>query len=435
MMRRLALPTVVSLVLLVAAGARSPAAGGAAAGARGSLLDAAVDYCLDAALADDPPTARAAPVNVLDDKWPPGAIGGEIEPIRVIADLYPTFDGLAVDSVNGRVVMSDENRHGLMSYARSAGGSSEAVTEPLRHVFGPKTRIGFAAGVAVDPIHKEAYTVNNDGGDQLLVYGYDAHGNVEPTRYLRVPHQSWGVSLSNERDEIALSVQQSNAIVVYGRAAKGLDAPRRQVSGARSQLHDPHGIVLDGVHNEIVVANHGNWTKIRPYTMYDPLVSATNEPYEPGRFFDPSITVHSATADGEAAPLRTIEGRSTRLNWPMGIALDGAHHEIFVANYGDSSVLVFARTAKGDVAPARVLRGALTGIVGPVGIGIDTRNDELWVANYGDHTAVVFPRAASGNVKPARTVRNAPPETPTCGLTNVSAAAYDARRGAILVPN
>jgi len=434
MMRRVALLAAVAALLLYLSGRPSPRASGPDPSARSSLVGPDAEYCLDGGRADEAAPAGPAPVNVLDEKWPPGAIGGELEPVRTVYDPFPTFDGLAVDPVNGRVVMSDENRHGLLSYDRSAGGSSDAVTEPIRHVFGPRTRIGFAAGVAVDPRRQEMYTVNNDGGDQLLVYPYEAHGNVEPKRYLRVPHQSWGVSLSNERDEVALSVQQSNSIVVYGREARGLDEPRRTVAGLRTLLHDPHGIVLDGVHGEIVTANHGNWTQIRPYTLYDPLVSST-EPYRPGRFHAPSITVHRAAADGDAAPLRTIEGERTRLNWPMGIDVDTAYDEIAVANYGDSSVLIFGRTAAGDVAPVRVLRGATTGIIGPVGVGIDARHDELWVANYGDHTAVVFPRTASGDVKPLRIVRNAPPDTATCGFTNVSAAAYDTKRGAILVPN
>src|SRR5207247_10462018 len=67
-------------------------------------------------------------------------------------------------------------------------------------------------------------------------------------------------------------------------------------------------------------------------------------------------------------------------------------------------------------------------IVGPVSVAIDTKHDEMWVANYGDHTAVVFPRTASGNVRPKRTIRNAPKDTPTCGFTNASAAAYDSKR-------
>ncbi|MBI1875870.1 MAG: hypothetical protein HYS05_18560 [Acidobacteria bacterium] len=106
-----------------------------------------------------------------------------------------------------------------------------------------------------------------------------------------------------------------------------------------------------------------------------------------------------------------------------------------MANYGDSSVRTFRRTDRGNAQPVRVIRGALTQIVGPVSVAIDTKNDELWVANYGDHSAVVFPRTASGNVRPKRILRNAPKDTPTCGFTNASAAAYDTKRDAILVPN
>ena len=87
------------------------------------------------------------------------------------------------------------------------------------------------------------------------------------------------------------------------------------------------------------------------------------------------------------------------------------------------------------VVAVRVIKGTHTGIHGPMGVTVDVKNDELWVANYGDHTAVVFPRTASGNVRPKRTIRNAPKDTPTCGFTNASAAAYDSKRDEILVPN
>jgi len=119
----------------------------------------------------------------------------------------------------------------------------------------------------------------------------------------------------------------------------------------------------------------------------------------------------------------------------MGIDVDQTREEIAVANYGDSSVRIFRRGDRGNAQAVRVVRGALTQIVGPVSVAIDTKNDELWVANYGDHTAVVFPRTASGNVRPKRTIRNAPKDTPTCGFTNASAAAYDSKRDEILVPN
>ena len=119
----------------------------------------------------------------------------------------------------------------------------------------------------------------------------------------------------------------------------------------------------------------------------------------------------------------------------MGLDVDLTNDEIAVANYGDSSVRVFRRAASGDVAPVRTIRGGQTQIVGPISVVVDAKNDEIWVANYGDHTAVVFPRTATGNVKAKRIIRNAPVNTPTCGFTNLSAAAYDSKRDALLVPN
>jgi DNA-binding beta-propeller fold protein YncE len=117
----------------------------------------------------------------------------------------------------------------------------------------------------------------------------------------------------------------------------------------------------------------------------------------------------------------------------MGVAVDEASNEIYVANNGDNSLLVFKRTASGNVQPDRVIRGAATGIKGPMGVAV--AKDEIWVANFGDHTALVFPRTAGGNVAPRRIVRNAPAGKETSGFGNPYAVAYDTKRGEILVPN
>jgi 6-phosphogluconolactonase (cycloisomerase 2 family) len=371
---------------------------------------------------------------VASDDWPPEATGGVIPPIRSVSDPFPTFDGIALDIENNRVIFSDENRHSLLVYDRTAGSSSNEPTEPAQWVVGPRTQLGFIAGVEVDPRRKEFYTVNNDGGDRMVVFTYDDHGNVQPRRTLILPHQSWDVALAPTRDEIAITVQQSNAISLFKRDAHSTDAPIRTIRGLNTGLEDPHGVYFDEQHDELITANHGNWTQLRPYTPYDPLVTDVGE-YAPGAFHRASIVVHPADANGDVAPLRRIVGDLTGLNWPMGIDADLTHDEIAVANYGDSSVRIFRRGDKGNVQPVRVLGGALTQIVGPVSVAIDTKNDELWVANYGDHTAVVFPRTASGNVKPKRILRTAPKDTPTCGFTNASAAAYDSKRDEILVPN
>ena len=361
---------------------------------------------------------------------------GQLPPVRYVIDPYPTFNGIVLDTKSNRVLMSDENRKSVLTYERSAGGNSSGVTSPMWQIIGPQTEVGFIAGVEIDPDRREIYAVNNDVEDRIAVFDYDANGNLKPKRHLYVPHQSWGISLNGSRNEMAISVQQLSMLAIYRREANGMDAPLRIIKGSHTNLADPHGVRWDAGHHEIIVASHGNSTQIAPYTAYDAQTSPPDDEHIlGGEFVPPSINVFDEAASGDAKPVRAIQGPSTRLNWPMGIDLDGTHDEIAVANNGDNSILIFRRTAQGNVAPARVIRGTKTGISSPMGVAIDAERNELWVANYGDHTALVFARDAAGDVAPKRIIRNAPAGTPTGGFGNPYAVAYDSKRDQLLVPN
>jgi DNA-binding beta-propeller fold protein YncE len=364
----------------------------------------------------------------------PASLGGELPPLRLVSDPYPTFNGIALDTANSRILMSDENRKSVLVYDRAGGSKSSAVTAPLRQVIGPDSQIGYIAGVTFDPGHKEIYAVNNDLDDRIVVFDDDANGDVKPKRRLYVPHQAWGISVNPAADQFAISVQQLSMVAIYRREAAGLEAPLRIIEGPNTGLADPHGVHWDADHHEIVVANHGNYSVIASYSAYDAGVSS-RAMSAGGHFLPPSLTVFQDSAKADAKPLRRIQGAHTQLNWPMGIDVDNEHEEIAVANNGDNSVLIFRRSAQGDAVPVRVIRGARTGIVSPMGVAIDAKNDEIWVANYGDHTAAVFSRTATGNAAPKRIVRNAPAGTPTGGFGNPYAVAYDSKRDQLLVPN
>ena len=360
--------------------------------------------------------------------------GGDIIPLRQVSDPYPVFNGIAVDPVNNVVAMSDVNRKSLMSYSRSAVSSSGGITTPQRQAFGPLTNIGFVAGVLLDPQRKELLAVNNDIEDTMVVLPYDAQGNAAPSRLLSVPHQAWGLAMSRTHDQIAITVEIQEAVVIYKRDAKNVEAPMRYIRGPNAGLADPHGIFWDDRHNEIGVANHGNFRGLVKNVGGGCVPTGTAEP-ESGAVLPPSITVYSGDAKGDAKPLRTIQGEKTKLDFPMGLAEDPERDEMAVANNGDNSILVFSRTAQGDVAPIRTIAGAKTGINRPMGIALDTTNDEIWVSNFGDHTALVFDRSANGDVAPKRVIRTAPPGTPSPGFGNPQAVAYDSKREQILVPN
>lgn len=364
----------------------------------------------------------------------------DIPAVRMIADPYSTFNGIAVDAMNSIVVTSDPNRKSLLVYPRTSGASAGAASIPMRQIIGPETYLGMVAGVTVDPQRHEIYIVNNDIEDTIVVMPYNATGNAKPARVFSVPHQAWGLALGPASDEIAVSVEIQNALVFYRRSVQGVEAPIRVLRGPQTGLADPHGIYWDESHNEIGVSNHGNLRGLAKNTGAGCVpASASNtsndQTTEAGQFLPPSITIYSSNAKDDEHPLRTIQGRQTQLDWPMGLADDPVHNTVVVANNGDNSILIFDRNTKGDVAPIRTIRGERTGINLPMGVAIDSENGEIWVSNYGDHSALAFDRASTGNVRPKRIIRSAPAGTPTPGFGNPMALAYDRKREEILVPN
>jgi DNA-binding beta-propeller fold protein YncE len=360
----------------------------------------------------------------------------DIPPVRMIADPYPAFNGIAVDAANGLVAMSDPNRKSLLVYDRVKGASEGDASIPIRQIVGPNTFLGMIAGILLDPQHQEIYTANNDIEDTVVVMPYGASGNVKPARVFSVPHQAWGLALSDAADQIAVTVEVQNTVAFYRRQVKGVEAPVRILRGQATGLADPHGVYWDESHNEIGVANHGNFRGVVKNTGggCSPSFVVEDEP-EAGESRPPSIRIFSASAKGDTKPLRFIEGLKTGLDWPMGIAYDAQNDTIAIANNGDSSILIFRRNVNGDIAPLRVIRGERTGISHPMGVAVDAQKSEIWVSNWGDHSALAFDSRAKGNVAPKRIIRSAPAGTPTPGFGNPMALAYDSKRDELLVPN
>lgn len=360
----------------------------------------------------------------------------DVPPVRTIVDPYPEFNGIAVDPDNGFVGMTDPNRKSLLLYDRKQAVTGTAASLPLHQVIGPETYLGMISGIFLDSSRHEIYAVNNDIEDTVVVMSYNSVGNAEPARVISVPHQSWGLAFGRANGQMAVSVEIASAIVFYSREAKGVEAPLRVVRGPHTGLADPHGISWDEAHNEIAVANHGNFRGLVKNTGGGCApASGEDAAAEGGQFQPPSITIFAADASGDVAPVRSIQGARTKLDWPMGLGYDPAHDATVVANNGDDSILIFDRKATGDTPPVRLIRGDRTGINRPIGLAVDQKNGEIWVANWGDHSALAFDASASGNVPPKRIIRSAPAGTPTPGFGNPEGLAYDSKREQLLVPN
>jgi DNA-binding beta-propeller fold protein YncE len=365
------------------------------------------------------------------------------KPERMIRDPYAAYSAVAVDPSNNEVVLTDENLFKIWVYDRSAKTSPNQSTEPKRIIGGLNTKIEFQCGLYIDPSNGDIYAVNNDTIDTLVVFSRKAQGDVVPDRELHTPHGTFGIAVDEVAQELFLTVQHDNAIAVFKKTAKGTEAPIRVVQGDNTGLADPHGMALDPKKNLLYVANHGSVHRVRaPET---PRTRRGETPGWPlgrddavpgsGQMLPPSITVYSKDAKGDAAPLRTIQGPKTQMDWPTGVAIDPDRNELYIANDGGNSVLVFDANASGDAAPLRVIKGPRSLVSNPTGIYLDQQNHELWVSSFGNHTANVYSPAANGDVPPIRTIRSAPPSQPVPGLGNPHPIAYDTKREQVLVPN
>jgi DNA-binding beta-propeller fold protein YncE len=361
--------------------------------------------------------------------------------ISTIRDPRNVFSAIAVDPVRNEIVIAEENNYSLLVYDRQENTPPRAaLSEPKRVIHGENTFLEFSCGVYIDPKTGEIYALNNDTLRWMTVWDRSARGDVSPVRKVATPQSSFGIAGDEETQEVLVTVQNENAVVIYKKTAKDQDLPVRMIQGAKTLLADPHGIAVDPKADLVYVTNWGT-TADRNYS-----VNRLGRPRTPnwpevsiipgtGKFGLPSITVYRKDAQGDVAPLRVIQGPRTQMDWPTSIAVHPDRGELFVANDTGDSITVYRADATGDAAPIRVIKGPRSMTKNPFGVALDLMNNELWVANLGSHSATVFPVDASGDPAPKRVIRSGPAGEPSPTIANPHTIAFDTKREEILVSN
>jgi DNA-binding beta-propeller fold protein YncE len=142
----------------------------------------------------------------------------------------------------------------------------------------------------------------------------------------------------------------------------------------------------------------------------------------------PRISVFARLANGNVAPIRTIEGQATNLSRTMhGLAYDAVNDEIIVPVALSGAILIFRGDAAGETPPIRVIQGTRTGLVRPQTIAVDAVNDEILTADPARRSVFVFDRTATGNVPPKRVITG-----PKTGLVDIVGVAVDPLRNRIV---
>ena len=343
-------------------------------------------------------------------------------PVRMIRDTYPIYSSIAVDPVRDEVVLQDTNLFGIKVFNRLDNTPPNVdATRPKRVIEGPDSKNEYNNGVYIDPKNGEIYNVAMDTADAIFTFRAGAQGNAEPMRILQIPHRGFQIAVDEDRQEVYSTNQYPPRVLVFRKGASGNEKPLRVIEGPRTGLADVHGVAVDVQRKLLFVGNWGN--------------SSNYKVAGSGKHLPPSITIYALDANGDAAPLRTIQGPKTQFDWMGAFSLDPETGNLWVANDVGQSVLVFRGTENGDVAPMKVIKGDKTGLNHPAGISIDTKNKEVWVSNMGNSSAAAFSLAANGNATPIRTIRSAPVGWVSLKFGKPQVVAYDSKREEYLVPN
>jgi hypothetical protein len=191
---------------------------------------------------------------------------------------------------------------------------------------------------------------------QIAVFARLADGQAARSRAIEgqqtlLGRTMHGIAYDDVHDEVYVTQQFPQAILVFRGAAAGEEPPVRVINGSRTQLSSPDTLTFDSVHGEIYVPDAGK------------------------------IYVYPRTANGNVAPVRTI--------WQTGVVIGGAvvdpyrhliiastkDHERKPTGTGNAEVdkkmrwslppsdrlSVYSRTANGDSKPLRVITGLRDG--------------------------------------------------------------------------
>ncbi len=281
-------------------------------------------------------------------------------------------------------------------------------------------------------------------------------------------YSSVAVDIAN--NEVVMTDENLFGILVYDRLANtppnaSMTEPKRRLYGEKTKIEYQCGLYIDPRNGDIYAVNNdtvdtlvifprgatGDVTPAReletPHGTFGIAVDEDAQEMFLTIQHDSAVVVYRKLAQGKESPIRLLQGDSTRLADPHGIALDTKNNLIYVSNHGSwhqvdpatgnlpptgflgfwegknnwplglnfavpgsgenrpASITVYAKTAKGDTPPLRVIEGPKTQMDWPSGIAVDPDRDEIYVANDVGDSVLVFPASASGDTAPIRVLK------------------------------
>jgi hypothetical protein len=147
-----------------------------------------------------------------------------------------TTHEIAIDTVHDEIVVPNPFAQALLFFR----GGAEGNEKPLRIIQGPKTLLGGdmdTDNVSIDNINNEVY-VTQESADTILVFNNRDSGDVAPVRILHGPKTDMRFPRRVTVDPVSnvMAVVASKGIMIYPRTANGDVSPSCVIAGPKTGL-------------------------------------------------------------------------------------------------------------------------------------------------------------------------------------------------------
>ena len=261
---------------------------------------------------------------------------GNVAPVTKIAGPKTKLsmpDTLALDG-SGYIYTSDYTSESATK-VEVFGPNANGNVRPKRVVGGSKSNLGPTEGILVDP--SGDLWVSGILDNEITEYAPGAHGNVAPINTIA----GGNTQLTNPKG-LAMNaagqlyvVNTTSAILIFAKGASGNASPAAWIAGSKTGLDSPYAIAFDST-GRLLVADE-----------------------------DVGILVFAKGATGNVAPSAIITG----LDNPTGVVAD-AHDRIWVVDFGTNAIEEYAKNANGNATPLRTIQGQNTTLDQPLSLAL-----------------------------------------------------------------
>jgi len=362
---------------------------------------------------------------------------GNISPARRFPESITGPTGIFLDRTNDTLYVANTDHNSILIYEHASTlNLSVGSANATRTISGPHTGMFHPYGVAYDATRDRLYVSNKDK-NVISVFQKDCpqanilNGDIAPCRTLSGPttliDTPKSLAIDTQRDILYIANAGTNSILVYENASQSATqgdlAPTRTIishsdaSQTDSMLFLPSGLFIDSTNDRLYVVNTGK--------------------NQPAIF----IYEKASTRSDAALPDRLLIGQNTHLTSPIALDVSVDQDRLYVlnnnnTNNGSTAVMLFDNfnsqcvTALCNFGPTRVINGPTTGLTNPSGIAYDPARDIVYVANTLANDILIF--TLEGNLPPLKVNKG---DYHTTDLLQPTGFFYDAQIDRLYIAN